>query len=132
MLGNAPTRIVVCAEVDVATNVRNKTSAIRRRLLTLSSDDHGQNTGILLLCRPLAFGGTRRCAGDQVSQRGALQNFCGRVAHIEKDLIERAAWQVAVAEYAKVLGVGKWRHRARDPPHDLPQKDFRRDAAPPR
>jgi len=53
MLGNAPTRIVVCAEVDVARNVRNKTSAIRRRLLTLSSDDHGQNTGILLLCSRL-------------------------------------------------------------------------------
>src|SRR5271157_2670186 len=106
MLGNAPTRIAVCAQLDAATGSASR-SAIRMRLLTLlSPDNHGQNPAFLfffLLGSTLAFGGTRGCAGDQIRQGGVFENFCCRVAYVEKHLIERAVRQIAVDEHAQLL-----------------------------
>src|SRR5579859_7902020 len=68
MLGNAPTRIVVCAQLDEATVVSALASAsqMRLRLLTLlASDHHGQHAGVIfLLSVSLAFSGTRRRPGN--------------------------------------------------------------------
>src|ERR1700726_3752837 len=132
MLGNAPTRIVVCAGLDAATPSAIR-STMRKRLLTLlAPDNHGQNAAFLfffLLGSTLAFGGTRGCAGDEIRKSGVFQNLCSRVAHVEKHLIERAVRQIAVDEHAQLFGVGKRRHRAVDQTHDLAQGNVRGLAA---
>src|SRR2546423_15218210 len=105
MLGNAPTRIVVCAQIEGAVPMVPiaivSTSAIRMRLLTLlASNYHGQDAGVsFFLCAALAFAGTRRRTGDQVGQSCVFQNPRSGVTHIKKNLIERAVRQIAVDEH---------------------------------
>src|SRR5271166_2601724 len=99
MLGNAPTRMVLCAQAESAVP-QASTRPIRSRLLTLlASNHHGQDAGLFLfflLGGPLALGGTRPRARDQVRQSRVFQNVGSSVAHIEKDLVKRAVRQIAV------------------------------------
>src|ERR1700722_4544541 len=100
MLGKAPTRMVVCARPG-STAKNAKANITGRRLLTLvSSDNHGQHTGFLFfLSRPLPFS-SRSGLGNQIRERGVLQNVCGCIAYVEEQLVKRSMRQVAVNQRA--------------------------------
>src|SRR5208282_4040304 len=85
MLGNAPTRMTVCAHVEIAA-VNAKTIPMTSCLDTLlSPHDHGQDAGFfLLLGRTLALRGARARISDEVSQGSIFQNVGGCVANVEK------------------------------------------------
>src|SRR5216683_6827379 len=125
MLGNAPTRMAVCAKLETAEQAARSNPARRRLFTFVASDDHGQHTSFFfLLGRTPAFGGTRGCTGDQVRERSVIQNVRHRIAHVEEDLIERAVREIAVDEYAELFGVGERGQRAIDQTHDLAEADF--------
>src|ERR1022692_573089 len=131
MLGNAPTRMVVCAELDSAAPPTRTRLKKNRLFNLLAPDHHGQDTALLFLLvgGPLAFCGTRGSAGNQVRQRSVFENLGSRVAHIEKHLIKRAVGQIAVDQRAKLLSISKGRHRTINQTHDLTQPDLARIAA---
>src|SRR5580700_1890205 len=106
MLGNAPTRIVLAApwahpETTNANQRENPTSIL---LFTLvASDDHGQNAGLifLLALRTLTvLAGLRAVVGDQVGQSGVVEDARGRIANVEKHLVESAVGKIAIDQFA--------------------------------
>src|ERR1700722_2110149 len=106
-----------------------RNSAGSKHLFTfLSSDHHRQETSLLLLFRrALAF---RRAwgTGDQIRERSVVEDVGCGVAHIEKDLVERAVREVAVDEHTQLLGVGERRQGAIDEAHYLAQTNLSRIA----
>src|SRR5277367_4893103 len=85
MLGNAPTRMVVCAQPETALQARRIPNT--RRLLTLvTPGNHGEDAGFFFFLGSFASGSGRR---DQVGERGVFQNSSRGVAHIKKQLVER-------------------------------------------
>src|ERR1700733_6004393 len=130
MLGKAPTRMVVWAKAENAVP-RVRTNPIRTLFTLLTPDDHGQNTSLVFFLfflpgRALAFSGAGGCAGDQVGQCSVFENLGGRVADVEKNLIESAMGEVAVNKHTELLGVGKGCEGTIDQTHDLAQADLGR------
>src|SRR5580692_6403127 len=78
MLGKAPTRMVVCAQLE-STVPEARTRVKRNRLFTLlTPDDHGKDAALFFFFLPggpLAFGGARRGAGNEICERGVFENL---------------------------------------------------------
>src|ERR1700722_14241537 len=95
ILGKAPTRIVLalpCPEAAAAV-ARNNVAMIRRLITLLAPNYHGQNAaGVLFLVLEALAGlvGSWSVIGDQVGQRSVIENAGSGVAHVQKNLIQRA------------------------------------------
>src|ERR1700722_3190783 len=134
MLGNAPTRMVFAPPCPQAeTEAARANIAIKNRLLMLlASDRDGHDaTGFFLLpLAPLAvLGYLRPLVDDQIRESRVVEDAGCSVAHIEKNLVQGAMRQVAVNQFAQLLGVAEWRQRTVDQTDDLAQVNVNRFAA---
>src|SRR6267378_3882525 len=77
MLGNAPTRMTLCAEAVIPTN-NKKIAAIKPRLVM----------PLFLFAAPLLR--TARRLVHQIGQGSVVEDLDGRIAHVEKYLVEDA------------------------------------------
>src|SRR5215468_501115 len=102
MLGNAPTRITVWARTRGASKTAMASAIPLGMLMPAlpSADHHRQYAGFGFFLAALSRL-CRRTVSD-IGQRGAFQNFCCRIAHIQKYLVERAMRGVAVDEAAQL------------------------------
>src|SRR5215469_12702381 len=109
MLGNAPTRITVCARTRGA-NKTAMVSAISLGMLmpAFSSADHHRQHARFGFFLPTLWRFCRPAIRD-IGERGAFQNFRCRIAHIKKYLVEGAVRRVAVDEAAQLLGISQRR-----------------------
>ena len=62
---------------------------------------------VLVLGALATLAGTRTWFCNQISQRCIVQNSCRSIAHIEKNLIQRAVRQIAVNQFAQLFGVAE-------------------------
>src|SRR5882672_1601379 len=92
MLGNAPTWMTVCAEAAVPAN-SIKIAAMRLRLVMALSPTgmqrQRQNGGLCLFLFTAAAAGAGGRFVHQVGERCVVKDLGGRIADIEKHLIER-------------------------------------------
>src|SRR5579862_8949197 len=103
MLGNAPTRILVCADATLTKKKRrNETEATESRLvMPFASGNHRQHSQFRLssITPAIPVSGTGlvlRAPTDQVGQCCIFENFGGCVAHFQKHFVERAMVGVAI------------------------------------
>src|SRR5579883_1309129 len=94
---------------------------MKRRLITLeASGHHGENVGEFFF--HAFFGFHNAVAADKIGQRGVVENACGRIADIEKDLVHLAMRQVPIDQFAEMLGVAKGRERTVNQTDDLTER----------
>src|ERR1700730_3991819 len=111
MLGNAPTRVVVCAQLESDDpRIKIRSGPLRKRLFTsLPPTPHGQHASLLFVFVSVlvfpsgpapAFCGPWTTVRDEVSQSRIFQNIRRGIANVQKDLIQSAMRQIAVDEHA--------------------------------
>src|SRR5882672_1407169 len=125
MLGKAPTWMTVCAEADSATSRKNDAAITNRLVMALfpsSVQHHGQHTGFFLFLG--ATSGTGRHLVHQVGQSRVVEDLCGRVADVEKYLIQRAMVSIASDQAAQLFRIAERRQRTVDEPDNFAQADF--------
>ena len=83
--------------------------------------DHGENAGLLFLpLLPGALGSLVRLGiAYDIGEGCVLQNLCGGVAHVEKNLIQGTMGMIFVDERPELLGVAKGREWAVDEADDF-------------
>src|SRR5579872_5771249 len=86
-LGNAPTRITVCADAAQTVRELNSSPVKNRRITSPPPDHHGQNAGFFFfLPGPLAPAAWAALP-YQIRQSRIFQNVRRRIANIQKQLI---------------------------------------------
>ena len=63
---------------------------------------------------------------DQIGQSRVVEDACGSIANVEKNLVQGAMGKVAVDQFAQLLGVTKRSQRTIDEANNLAQMDVRR------
>jgi hypothetical protein len=80
---------------------------------------------LLFLVSPL-FGdtaGSRGVGSDQIRKSCVVEDAGGRVTNVEKNLVKGAVRQIAVDEFAQLVGVAERRERTVDEADDLAEMD---------
>src|SRR4030088_652411 len=131
ILGNAPTRMTVCALANIPSK-KNKQVDAKRLLLVmaLSSGQHRQHTERgSLLPDGLPVDGlwmrvSRRPPVDQVGQRRILQNPGGRIPYFQKHFVQGAMFGIAIDQIAQLIRIPKGSERAINQTDDLAQPNL--------
>src|SRR5438105_11088849 len=91
ILGNAPTRMTVCAHAEVSRLVKNAKISSTRLLIfsPVPVHDHWQQATWFRFFLALTFPFSILAIHD-VGQSGVLKNLCRRVSHVQKHSIQRA------------------------------------------
>src|ERR1700694_2695585 len=131
ILGNAATRITVCAPANVASKKHKQVEAKKRLLvMALSLRQHRQHTERgSLLPDGLPVDGlwmrvSSRPPADQVGQRRILQNPGGRIPYFQKHFVQGAMVGIAIDQSAQLIRIPKRSERAINQTDDLAQPDL--------
>ena len=65
--------------------------------------------------------------GDQIGQGCVVEDAGGRVAHVEKYLVEGAVRKIPVNQFAQLLGIAEGRKRPVNQADDLAEMNVRPD-----
>src|SRR5579859_1743119 len=105
----------------------HKTNPTNIFLLTSRTPDHHwENAGGFLLLipgTPGRFAGAGAVPNDQVGQSRVIEDAGCGVAYVEKDLVESAVGQIAVNQFAQLLGIAERRERTVNQADDLAKMD---------
>src|SRR5215471_19713218 len=141
MLGNAPTRITVCAETEpqnpttmtnnhkaqvpipplrlrsrlaplgLGKTVRNDNAELRIIAPCASMDHHRQDAGLSRFLLAPAAGRLRTRTSRNVCQRSMLENLGGGITNLEKHAIKRPMLDITIDEAAQLFSVAEGRQR---------------------
>src|ERR1039458_3318667 len=143
MLGNAPTRITLCALAKVPRKINNPTQTKRLRLVMAHSPRRcRQHIGLgFLFLAGFRVGGLsvdgfrmrvfRGSTADQVGQRRILQNLCSRIPHFQENFVQRAVVRIAIDQKPQLVRIAERRKRPVNQTDDSAQVDLRRRPAQP-
>src|SRR5258708_4367962 len=110
MLGKAPTRITVCPNDKWAIKNKRPTNTMNRLPIPApcrsAVNHHGQNTWLVFFAKVL-LGSWGFGILDDVGERGVLEDFRGGVAYVQKYLVKRPVFGVAIDETAQLFGVAE-------------------------
>src|SRR5258706_2031042 len=128
MLGNAQTRLTLCAEAVTRKN-NKKIAAIKPRLVMplfpTRVHHQRQHAGLSLFLFAAPLLRTARRLVHQIGQGSVVEDLDGRIAHVEKYLVEDAVISIVRDQAAQLVGVGEWSERTVNQADDFAQPDFR-------
>src|SRR6266478_559295 len=134
ILGNAPTRMTLCAPANTPSKKNTSAETKKFRLImALASSQHRQHSGLGLFLpvglpvNGLLNGlrtGPGRPAADQVGQRRILQNRGGRIPYLQKHLVQGAMVRIAIDQSAQLVRISEGRERPVDQTDDFAQPDL--------